>query len=261
MAFRYQRTERGLPGSVDVPANAITARTPLNLVSPIETVEAVFAADQAAGGAPAEDTGRVLRFGVAGLRHRRRAVTPADLEDLVLQSSPRIAQARCFPGRGVVQLTVVMRGADPRPSAAQVRELRAFLLSRASPSLAARDALRISGPRVRKLRVDLGLRVATLDDAGEVAQATRSALLALFDSLTGGPDGGGWALGDNPAETDVAMALVVVPRLEGIARITLREVHADRAEQEWPASLKRDELAMLDDDVMRVEFETVEAFA
>lgn len=68
-------------------------------MSPIDGVEAVFAANQAAGGAPPEDTDLVLRFGVARLRHRERALTARDLEDLVLESSPDIAQARCFPAK------------------------------------------------------------------------------------------------------------------------------------------------------------------
>ena len=62
MAFTYRRTDPGVSEPtasasdakprVVVPGNTITARTPLNLVSPIEGVEAVFAADQGAGGAP-----------------------------------------------------------------------------------------------------------------------------------------------------------------------------------------------------------------
>ncbi len=53
VAFQYQRTEPPAKGAVDVPANAIEARTKLNLVTPVAGVEAVFSADHAAGGAPA----------------------------------------------------------------------------------------------------------------------------------------------------------------------------------------------------------------
>lgn len=51
VAFRYQRTEPPKPGSEIVPANLIAPRTAFNLVSSLESVEAVTAADQAAGGA------------------------------------------------------------------------------------------------------------------------------------------------------------------------------------------------------------------
>ena len=261
VAFRYRRTETGAPDSVVVPANAITARTALNLVSPVDGVEAVFAADQAAGGAPSESTDRVLRFGVARLRHRQRAVTARDIEDLALESSPDIVQARCFMRNGFVRLVVVMRGANPMPSAAQVRELRRMLLAEGPPSLSARQALRIGGPVIRRLRVNLGLRVASLDDAGAVARDARNHIIALFDTLTGGPDEDGWQLGQNPTEADIAMALATVPRLEGIARVALREITSDGADQPWPESIKPSELAMLHKDVIRVEFKTVEVIA
>ncbi len=260
MAFTYRRTTPGEPSTDTVPGNAITARTSLNLVSPIEGVEAVFAADQAAGGAPPEGIDRVLRFGVAGLRHRDRALTTHDVADIVLESSPDIAQAWCFPRKGFVQLIVVMRGANPMPNAAQVRELRRLLLAEAPPSLSAPQALRIGGPRLRRLRVDLRLRVASLDDAGAVATETKKRIIALFDTATGGVDGDGWQLGENPTETDIAVVLADVARLEGIASVALREI-TDDGEQEWPASIGRADLPRLEKDGARIEFETVEAVA
>jgi hypothetical protein len=261
VAFQYKRTEPGAPNSGDVPANTITARTALNLVSPIAGVEAVFAADQAAGGAPAESTERALRFGVARLRHRERAVTARDIEELALESSPDIVQARCFMRNGLVRLIVVMRGADPMPSAAQMRELGLLLRAQAPPALGAPQTLRIGGPGIRRLRVDVRLRVASLDVSGAVARDARDCVIALFDALTGGADEDGWPLGDNPTEGDIAMALATVPRLEGIASISLREIASDGADLPWPESLKPTELAMLHKDVIRVEFETVEVTA
>ena len=71
VAFRYCRTEPDPGGGDKVPGNAVGARTTLNLISPVETVESVIAADQAAGGPPESDD-RVLRFGFARLRHRNR---------------------------------------------------------------------------------------------------------------------------------------------------------------------------------------------
>jgi hypothetical protein len=262
VAFKYRRTEPGPPGNAAVvPGNTITARTALNLVSPIEGVEAVFAADQGAGGAPPEEVDRVLQFGVASLRHRRRALTVRDIEDLVLESSPDIAQARCFARNGFIQLVAVMRGANPMPSASQLRELQRLLVAEAPPALSARQALRIGGPTLRRLRVDLRLRVASLDIAGAVGRDARQRISALFDTATGGAAGEGWALGENPSEADIAVALTNAPRLEGIATVALREITADGGDQQWPQSLKRNELARLEKDGVRIEFETVEVVA
>ncbi len=261
VAFSYRRTELGTPAGDGVPANAIAARTALNLVSPVESVEAVFAADQAAGGAPPETAERVLRFGTARLRHRNRAVTARDFEDLALQSSPDVVQARCFARGGQVRLVVVMRGEDPLPNAAEVRELLRLLLAAAPASLSAPQALRITGPRIRRLRVALRLRVASLDDTGEVSRTVKGRIRALLDSATGGTDGEGWALGESLSEEDIALALIDTRRVEGLARVTLQEVMADGAELPWTGAVERDELVMLDKDSVRLEFETVEVIS
>ena len=253
VAFTYRRTELGKVTGADVPGNSIAARTALNLVSPVETVEAAFAADQAAGGAPPESDERVVRFGTARLRHRSRAVTARDFEDLALESSPDIVQARCFTGRGGVRLVVVMRGKDPQPNAAEVRELRRLLLADAPASLAAHDALRIGGPRIRRLRVVLKPRVATLDHAGDVARAVQQKIEALFDTTT-------WLLGTTPKEEDIARAIIDTRHLEGLGDVQLREVLPE-GERPWKDAVKRNELVMLDDDPLRLEFETVEVIS
>jgi hypothetical protein len=258
VAFSYQRTEPGAPGSEVVPANAVIARTAFNLVSPVESVEAVIAADQAAGGAPLELDDRVLRFGFARLRHRKRAVSARDLEDLALGSSPDIVQARCLIRGDRVRLVVVMRGNNPQPNAAQIRELRRLLLDAAPPSLAAPNALRVEGPVVRRLRIDLELRVASLDHAGAVARAVKDRLISLFDTAIGGVDKDGWALGENPTEGDVALALIDTSRLDSIAGVSLREDQRDGREGAWPETIKTNELIMLADDPVRLHFATAE---
>ncbi|HJQ36747.1 MAG TPA: baseplate J/gp47 family protein [Thermoanaerobaculia bacterium] len=265
VAFAYRRTEIGGSEGNDVPANAVVARTALNLVSPVKSVEAVFAADRAAGGARPENGERVVRFGTARLRHRGRAITARDFEDLALESSPDIVQARCFAGRGHVCLVVVMRGDDPRPDAAEVRELKRLLLASSSSSLSATDALRITGPNVRRLRIQLTLRVAALDVAGDVARDVQARIAALFDTTS-------WPLGAEPTEGEIALALLDTPALESLADVQLREVQPDGAELPWsggqailPVQDRRDRLSstlvMLDKDPVRLEFETVEVFA
>ncbi len=146
VAFSYQRTEPGPPGENSVPANLVAARTPLNLISPVRSVESAIAADQAAGGSPVESDARVLRFGFSRLRHRNRAVTASDIEELALQSSPDFVQARASARRNAVRLVVVAKGSDPSPTSAQVRELRRALLAAAPRFPRVAGALNIQGP-------------------------------------------------------------------------------------------------------------------
>jgi hypothetical protein len=258
VAFSYSRTETGDSGSATVPGNTITPRTSLNLVSPVETVEAVTSADQAAGGAPAELDERVLRFGFARLRHRNRAVTARDVEDLALQSSPDIVQARAVVRRGFIKLVIVMRGDDPQPTAAQVRELRRFLLEAAPAALSAPGALRIEGPKVRRLQIESELRIETLDHAGELGEFVKQQLKSLFDTASGGMDQTGWPLGLNPTEDDIAFALIEAPHLESLGNIKLRESVAEGEVRPWPQTVKETEIVMLADDPVRIDFETAE---
>jgi hypothetical protein len=258
VAFSYQRTEPGPPGSDVVPGNAVAPRTTFNLVSPVESVETVIAADQAAGGASPEQDERVLRFGFTRLRHRRRAVSPRDLEDIALGSSPDFAQASAIVRGGSVRLVVVARGRNPRPNAAQIRELRALLLDAAPPTLGAPDSLRIEAPALRRLRIDLRLRVETLDHAGAIARAVKERLAAMFDTAVGGLDRDGWALGESPTEGDVVMALLDTPRLESVIGVALSEIRRDGREGEWPGTIGSHELVVLADDPVRLHFETAE---
>jgi hypothetical protein len=196
-----------------------------------------------------------LRFGAAKLRHRGRAVTSGDFEDLALERFADVVQARCFVSNGRVRLIAVMRGRDPKPSQAQRRELRSVLLA-ASP--AALAALSIEGPTVRRLRIRLILRVATLDVAGDLASYVKRTLHAFFDTGAVGEDRKAWMLGASPREDDIAEALLDAPNLESIVDIVLSEVDADGGEHPWPQSMRASELAMLDDDGIRMGFEIVE---
>lgn len=261
VAFSYQRTETGTASNGVVPGNTIAQRTPFNLVSPVEGVEAVIAADQAAGGAPPESDDRVLRFGFAKVRHRRRAVTARDLEDLALQSSPDFVQARCLIRRGYARLILVMRGTNPQPNASQVRELRRLLLDASPVALAAPGALRIEGPAVRRLRIDLTLRIPTLDEAGDVGRDVKKRLARLFDTAEGGADGQGWPLGQRPTDGDIAYALMDLPSLESVADVTLQESKGRRSDAPWPESFKPNELAVLAEDPIRLSFVTAEVTA
>jgi baseplate J-like protein len=259
VAFSYSRTEADPTGAASVPGNNVAARTSLNLVSPVETVESVISADHAAGGAAPESDDRVLRFGFARLRHRGRAVTARDIEDLALQSSPDYVQARAVMGPGAIRLVVVVKGKNPTPTAAQARELRRLLLEASPISLSMPNALRIEGPRIRRLRIKLKLLVETLDYAGDLSTFVKTKLTAYFDTSTGGIDKDGWALGDNPSEEDVAFVLIDAPHLEGIEDVKLREIGAGGKVRAWPETLKEAEIVLLADDPFRIEFETSEA--
>jgi len=258
VAFSYQRTEPAADGGESVPANSVAARTALQLVTPVESVEAAFAADRAAGGAPPEPNARVQRFASARLRHRERAVSRSDFEDLALQSSPDISQARAFGTSNGLRLVVVMRGPQPTPDAPQRRELERLLQRAATPLLRVPGALTIAGPKVRRLRLNLTLRVESLDDAGRLGADAKRLLARFFDSATGGVSGSGWPLGLEPSDDDIAFALESARDLAGIEDIARVEIGAQGNVLPWRQGLRRDELVMLAVDPLRIQFKPLE---
>ncbi|BAB52830.1 mlr6562 [Mesorhizobium japonicum MAFF 303099] len=256
VAFRYERTEPGVGEAV--PANQVVARTPLNLVTPVDNVEAVYAGDQPAGGLAPQSDARVLQFSPARLRHRGRALSARDIEDLALEWSADAVQARCFPQAGRVTLVLVMRGRDPQPSRAEKRELTRALLAAAPPTLAVPGRLIIEGPTVRRIRIKLRLVVPAIDLAGAVGIKVKSRLRTYFD--TDPAAAGGWQLGATPGEDDIAEALLDVANLESIAAVAISEVD-DSGVRPWSAKVGARALALLDDDGVQIEFDVTEAVA
>ena len=187
-------------------------------------------------------------------------MTARDLEDIALQSSPDIVQARALSTRTGVKLVVVMKGRAPVPTAAQVRELRRVLLEASPSSLAEPGALQIGGPVVRPLRVELTLRVESLDQAGALAKRVKENLAAFFDTAIGSMDRRGWPLGLNPSEEDIALALVDTESLDGIIEVRLREVGDDGTLRPWSETTPT-QIAMLAADPVRIDFETAEVIA
>jgi len=218
----------------------------------------VVAADQSAGGALPESAERVLRFGGARLRHRDRAIAAEDFEALVLESSPKFVQARAFVSPGNIRMVVVVRGADPRPNAAQGRELAALLRDATLPLLGAPDALVVASPGLRTLRVDLTLRVAGLEKAGALGKRVDDRIAALFDTANGGIDDTGWPLGATPRTDDIALALSGDADIESLASVRFVELLDDGTERAFGQAVKADEIVVLADERTRVTFDIVE---
>lgn len=207
--------------------NRVPPFVPMDLVTPISGAEAVLMPDSAAGGADAEDAGTVQRFAAPRLRHRGRAVTLRDLEDLALDFSPDIVQAKAFDAAQGLRLKVVIgaRGQtrspkqSPDPTQAQIRELRTYLLEHASPVLARQGSLMVTKADPVSFRLELSLRVASVDVTGSVADKVSVAIERLFDPGVGGWDGLGWRIGDAPTEDDVAASLIAIEGLDSVEAV------------------------------------------
>jgi predicted phage baseplate assembly protein len=210
------------------------AGTVVQLKSTIPYVDAVTNTEPATGGADAEDLESVIARVPRSLRHRGRAVTREDYEDLARLASPDVARARCVPladlagdprgrrssQRGRVSLIVVPRTADPRPQPGSVLLARVWdFVSRAS---APTVDLSVVGPTYVPVNVTAVLGVTTLDDAaGAVQGAAVDALRRFLHPLLGGPDGSGWDFGRKPQLSDLYRLLATVPGVDYVRQVSV----------------------------------------
>lgn len=217
----------------------------LSLVSPVAGVSTVLAPEAAAGGSDATPIGSLLTAAPAMIAQRGRAITPRDLEQLALQSSPAIAQARCWQSGGGLQLVTLVTGDDVVPSLAQLRALNAYFAARTTPALTA--ALTVTAPTLVLTRITVSGNIASFDAAAQVSSDVESALEELFDPEIGGVDGTGWPLGRAPMDDDVVAVLDAIANLTAIVSVTLEQIDAQGNASPMPASFDPDEFPVLAD--------------
>ena len=206
------RAGGGRAGNVD--RNAVNA-----ILGPLSGVQRVFnplaagggadgelavpkPADAAAGPPPDPARGILLR-GPQLVRHRHRAVTAADYEQLALAASPGVAFARavtaaetgCVVAAGSVRVVVVPNGVPtetPPVPTPQLRELvRKYLHVRAAAGV----RVDVADPDYYPIGVEAVLVPRNPSDAGSVSRDARASIARFLHPVVGGPDGTGWGFG------------------------------------------------------------------
>ena len=231
-------------------ANQVTRRISASLITPLQGVERAAFLGDASGGSKPADSERTLQFAPDRLGRRRRLLTLADLERAALEFSVDVAQAFARRTTSGIELFMVMRGAQPMPSADQRRGLARFLASQLPPDLAAAGAITIRQPEDVRIKVLIKLQVADLGDADQVREACENRINELLDPKSGGFDGQGWKLGAVPGSTDIAARIEDVPHLALLVSV---QVTPDRASA---ASLVR-----LEADGLRIEIDPLPGVA
>jgi hypothetical protein len=176
----------------------------------------------ASGGAVTEPVAAAAERGPQRLRHGDRAITAADYEWLAREASPAVARARCLPlhgpdghaQRGWITLVVVPRSAEPQPQPDPElrRRVRAFLAERVPASAARR--IRIVAPTYTPVSVAAEVVPRHAGEAALVEIRLRERLSRLLHPLDGGPDGRGWAFGQ---DIHLSMVARVIAEIEGVA--------------------------------------------
>jgi hypothetical protein len=212
------------------PENTIT-----QLKTTIPYVDAVTNAESASGGAEAEPLESLVRRAPRTLRHRGRAVTVEDYEDLAMLASPRVARAKCVPLRdlasdpdgvnprpGKLSLIIVPRSKDskPTPTIELIGRVQAYVDER---RIATADLV-IVGPEYVRVAVEAEIAVETLEGANDVRHQVIETLSRFLHPLTGGLSGEGWDFGRKPYRSDLFALIEAIPGVDHVGTLKVQEI-------------------------------------
>ncbi|MFK7695876.1 putative baseplate assembly protein [Paenibacillus sp. HJGM_3] len=182
------------------------------LKTSIAFIDRVSNPDGAAGGFDTERMEQALERGPHSIKHRNRAVTAEDYEQLALQAAQGIARVKCLPGwndqgeheAGWVTVIVVPQSGDrqPSPTPQLRRQVQSYLEARASNVAVFPNHLKVIGPVYVEISISTVLAARTFDAVPAVEREAMRKLSAFLHPLSGGPDGRGWEFGRLPCLSD-----------------------------------------------------------
>jgi hypothetical protein len=208
---------------------------PVNSISQLSTslplVASVVNPDAAFGGQDIEDWDSVYARGSSYLRHRGRAVTVEDYEDLARNVSRQVARAKCYPNKdlasdsadtvkpGVVSLVVVPENtqAEPRPNLDLLRRIWKFIDQVREQGF----TMVILGPEYVRISVEAVIVPADEFMESDIVSVCQKRLEAFLHPLTGGENSQGWDFGEKPHQSDLYALFESVTGLEYVRSLQI----------------------------------------
>lgn len=192
----------------------VAAHSVRTVRSGVTVAQVVFNPIAASGGADGEMLSNASSAVVSAIsergpqlvRHRHRAVTAEDYEQLARAASPGVAAARVITPagtRGVVRAgsiqVILLPHADvnepePKPSDELVRDVTTYLQRRAPAGLAGR--VTVAAPTYFPVGIEIALVPVSADSAGQLYLLASRAIATYLHPVAGGPEGRGWGFGD-----------------------------------------------------------------
>ena len=206
------------------------------LRSTIPFVDKVLNPAAAGGGSDTELVEDAVVRGPRSIKHRGRAVTAEDFEQLALESSQAVARVKALPtfnDRGEyetnwVTVIIVPGSADARPTPSpQLRgRVEQYLRERAHSTVAFPKQVKVSGPAYVEVTVGADIYARSIDLAPQVEADAVAALEAFLHPLTGGYTRSGWEFGRLPCLSDFYGLLEAVGGMDHVEnlRMTLSPV-------------------------------------
>lgn len=213
------KTGGGIRGNIKS-AEIAKLKTAIPLVDKATNPEA------AGGGVEGESLDAVYRRGPSTIRHRYRAVTAEDYENLVRESFPGMARVKClttFSDEGQIQtgwVTVILvpESAEdrPLPSVELRRRVEDFLAAHAVNVVTAPRHAVVTRPSYLKVSVTSRLVPLSVDLAPSLEAAALAALRDFLHPLRGGWNDAGWPFGRMVCYSDL---FTLLEGLAGMDRV------------------------------------------
>lgn len=180
----------------------------------------------AAGGTDTETVDNLMLRGPYLLKHRGRAVTSEDFEQLAGQASPGIARVKCLPNmnekrenqNGRVTVIVIPRTDEekPRLTLQMQRRVEEYLRQCAAFTLVSADHLKVIGPVYAEVSVKAVLTAVSVDLVPVVEKACHQQLEEFLNPLSGGHERAGWDFGRIPCFSDF---YALLEKVEGVDHV------------------------------------------
>lgn len=199
----------------------------------------------AAGGADAETPDSLLERAPKALRHRHRAVTAEDYEDLAKLASPEVARVLCVPlidlanepskvittpqeeiaGAGKVSVIIVPRTqvANPLPTQGLMRHVETYLRDNA----VATTSISVVGPLYLRVNISVTLRLQSIRFDSHLKRELSDAFTTFLHPLTG-RYGQGWPFGRKPHESDIHRLIGTVTGVAYVQSVKIELVADNR---------------------------------
>ncbi|SPE38476.1 conserved hypothetical protein [Candidatus Sulfopaludibacter sp. SbA3] len=205
------------------------------LKTTLPTVDKVVNWRDAEGGADPETVDSLVQRAPAVLRHRGRAVSAQDFEDLARAATPEVALVKCVPLRnlatdpdgkrvspGTVSVIIVpySRQHRPLPSYELIQRVWSYLASRQSAAV----DLVVVGPEYLAIEITAEVALESAEKLSSIDEAIQSTLEDFLDPVNGGPDGLGWSFGRLPHRSDMFSRIHSVDGVDHVATLDMKTV-------------------------------------
>jgi predicted phage baseplate assembly protein len=181
----------------------------------------------AGGGTDVEDIDECIERGPLVLKHRNRAVTASDFEEIAYQASRAIVRAKCLPNfdnqghfkPGWVTVIVIPESGEDKPklSLQLKRQVETHLREHSANTL----QLQVSEPVYAEASVTTILIATDIDAIPIVEKEAFIMLRGFLHPLTGGYEGKGWEFGRMPCISDFYALLEKIDGVDYVKELSV----------------------------------------